>query len=106
MAIAGSAAARLSLTAVPFTDAADATPASALHRDLTIAFTETPGRFVCEVPAAEAEHFADQLNQRNGLNWAWIGDVVSGDQLEILSTAGSVTKLPVGILARAWRGET
>jgi len=106
MAIAGSAAARLSLTAVPFTDGADTTPASALHRDLTIAFNETPGRFVCEVPAAEAEHFADQLNQRNGLTWAWIGDVVSGDQLEILSTAGSVTKLPVGILARAWRGGT
>jgi hypothetical protein len=43
-------------------------------------------------------------NQTQKVPWGWIGDVVAGDQLEIVSTAGSATTVPVASLARAWRG--
>jgi hydrogenase maturation factor len=69
-----------------------------------IAFTETPGRFVCEVPAALADRFADHMSKTDCVPWAWIGTVVAGDRLEIVSTAGSATTVPVASLARAWRG--
>ena len=107
MAIAGGSAARITLADVPMEADGSAGNGSALHRDLAIAFTETPGRFVCEVPAALADRFAVEMNQRNQtqkMPWAWIGTVVAGDRLEIVSTAGSATTVPVASLARAWRG--
>ena len=107
MAIAGGSAARITLADVPMEADGSVGKGSALHRDLAIAFTETPGRFVCEVPAAVAERFAVEMSQRNQTQkvpWAWIGTVVAGDRLEIVSTAGSATTVPVASLARAWRG--
>ena len=80
--------------------AAAATP---LYTDLAIAFTETPGRFVCEVPAAAADRFAEQMHQTPRVRWAWIGGVVAGDRLEVVSAAGEVMTIPVAGLARAWR---
>ena len=118
MAIAGGAAARIALADVPLVAEELAGIGSALHRDLAIAFTETPGRFLCEVPAAAADGFAAQMKtqmNRNHQNssesrredqvpWAWIGTVIAGDRLEIGSTTGGVTTVPVANLARAWRG--
>ena len=112
MAIAGGSAARITLADVPMEADGSAGNGSALHRDLAIAFTETPGRFVCEVPAALADQFAVEMSQRNQtqrdqtqkMPWAWIGTVVAGDRLEIVSTTGQTTTLPVASLARAWRG--
>jgi phosphoribosylformylglycinamidine synthase len=104
MAIAGGAAARITLADVPMEADGSAGNGPALHRDLAIAFTETPGRFVCEVPVAVADRFAVEISKTNAVPWAWIGNVVAGDQLEIVSTAGSATTVPVASLARAWRG--
>jgi hypothetical protein len=112
MAIAGGSAARITLADVPMESEGSVGNGSGLHRDLTIAFTETPGRFICEVPAALADRFATQMNQRSEpernetqkVPWAWIGNVIAGDRLEIVSTAGSATTVPVASLARAWRG--
>jgi len=104
MAIAGGSAARITLADVPMQCGGSAGNDSALQRDLMIAFTETPGRFVCEVPAALADRFADHMSKTDCVPWAWIGTVVAGDRLEIVSTAGSATTVPVASLARAWRG--
>jgi phosphoribosylformylglycinamidine synthase len=107
MAIAGRSAARIELAAVPIEAGGSATAGSALHADLAIAFTETPGRFICEVPAAAADRFAAQMNQRyetQKLPWAWIGTVVAGDRLEVVSSDGQISAVPVTDLARAWRG--
>jgi phosphoribosylformylglycinamidine synthase len=100
MAIGGCAGARLALADVPVGgDAAGMTPA---QRDLAIAFTETPGRFVCEVPAAAADRFAGIVA---GVPWAWIGGVTDDGRLEIVPTAGGTAAvIPVERLARAWRG--
>jgi phosphoribosylformylglycinamidine synthase len=111
MAIAGGAAARLELASVPLQAAGNVPNGSALHSDLTIAFTETPGRFVCEVPAAAADRFAAHMNQLlpptgPHVPWAWIGEVIAGDHLEIVSTTGTCAAVPVAKLARAWRGGT
>jgi phosphoribosylformylglycinamidine synthase len=111
MAIAGESAARIELAAVPMETAGPlasaAATTAAFAADLAIAFTETPGRFVCEVPAAAADRFADQMNEMHKdhpVPWRWIGSVVAGDRLEIVSTDGRVTATPVAGLARAWRG--
>ena len=114
MAIAGGASARVELASVPLASAGSVATVSeangsALHSDLTIAFTETPGRFICEVPAAAADQFAAHMNQSrqsqaHHVPWAWIGEVIAGDQVEIVSTTGSITAVPVASLARAWRG--
>ncbi|MFM8891707.1 MAG: AIR synthase-related protein, partial [Planctomycetia bacterium] len=72
--------------------------------DLGIAFTETPGRFVCAVPASAAERFAAAMATRKDVAWHWIGEVTEGDALEIVSTDGGSTAVAVAELARAWRG--
>jgi phosphoribosylformylglycinamidine synthase len=109
MAIAGGSAARIELANVPLHSTGSAANGSAHHSDLTIAFTETPGRFVCEVPAAAADQFAAHMNQvpqshAEHVPWAWIGEVIAGDEMEIVSTTGTIAAVPVASLARAWRG--
>jgi hypothetical protein len=81
--------------------------ADGLAADLARAFAETPGRFVCEVPAAAAERFATAMA---AVPWAWIGEVRSDDRLEIVSAsagpqADTATVIPLDRLARAWRRE-
>jgi len=100
MAIGGTTGARLAVADVPvLDDPAGLTPA---RRDLAIAFTETPGRFVCEVPAAAADRFAAIVA---GMPWAWIGSVIAEPRLEIVPAAGgAAVAIPVERLARAWRG--
>ena len=105
MAIAGQTGARISLADVPMETgtAIAGAAATGLERDLAIAFTETPGRFVCEVPVAAAERFAKEMTT---VQWAWIGSVAEGDQLEFASASdgGTAATVSVASLGRAWRG--
>jgi phosphoribosylformylglycinamidine (FGAM) synthase-like enzyme len=97
MAIAGRLGARLELGKVP----AETRDASGTGRDFAIAFTETPGRFLCEVPTAQADAFAKAVD---GVAWAWIGEVTGNQTLEIV-TGGGTAAIAVDRLDRAWRGE-
>ena len=100
MAIGGGVGARLALGDVPVEG--DGAGWSQAQRDLAIAFTESSGRFVCEVPAAAVDRFAEAMKS---VPWAWIGDVIDGGRLEIVPTdGGAATAIPVDRLARAWRG--
>ena len=102
MAIAGESGARLELAAVPF--AAADLPAGA--RDSAVAFSETPGRFVCAVAVEDAEAFAAAMA---GVPWAWIGAVVAEPVVEIVGVAGGIERAPLERLAAAWHtpaGET
>ena len=94
MAIAGQAGARLELAAVPCS-------ADAAGHDLTMAFAETPGRFICEVRPEHAEAFARTLG---AVPWAWIGAVTTTPELEIAGGSG-VERIAIDRLARAWRRE-
>jgi len=97
MAIGGGIGARLDLSRVPNRIGA----ADGHARDLTLAFSETPGRFVCEVPATESDRFAAQMA---GLEWAWIGEVAANDRLSFATQAETAAEeIPVEQLARAWR---
>ena len=96
MAIAGGCGARLDLAAVP----AEITEADAAHRDLAIAFAETPGRFVCEVPVAAAERFASVVGD---VPWAWAGTVTAEPSLDLAATDGRSLRVPVAALSDAWR---
>ncbi len=94
MAIAGGLGARVDLDATP---SEIAVPTAA--RPFATAFTETPGRFICAVPAAVAERFAGVMQ---GVPWAWLGSVTPEAALEI-TAAGAAVQVPLDRLARAWR---
>ena len=101
MAIGGGLGGLIELGRVPaeLRETVAATPAA---RDLTVAFTETPGRFVCEVRPADAARFEAAMA---GMPWAWIGTVSAGSNLRIDSIAGqTIAEIPVERLARSWRG--
>jgi phosphoribosylformylglycinamidine synthase II len=102
MAIGGRLGARLDLGAVPF-EAAGLPPETPVARDLAIAFSESPGRFVCAVHPADADRFAAVMGS---LTWAWIGAVTAEPALEIVGTAGRPERLPVAHLEAAWRSAT
>jgi len=97
MAIGGCLGARIELALVPI-EMQDENAAP--NRDLAIAFCETPGRFLCEVPVGQIDRFAAAFN---GVAWAWIGEVTTGESLEIVTTGGASGSLAVDRLARAWR---
>jgi phosphoribosylformylglycinamidine synthase len=102
MSIGGGLGARVELGQVP-SAFGEPSSADATARDLAIAFTETPGRFICEVPAADADRFAAGMA---GVPWSWIGAVTGTGRLEIIAAAGgTVANLPTEDLARAWRGQ-
>jgi phosphoribosylformylglycinamidine synthase len=96
MAIGGRLGATLDLAAVPveFSPAVD--PA---HRDLAIAFAETPGRFICEVRADDAAVFEQAVA---GVPWAWVGAVTAEPDLAI-GSAGRLERIAVAQLDAAWR---
>ena len=94
MAIGGGVGATVDLDAVP---SETTTPAAA--GPLAVAFTETPGRFLCAVPADAREPFGAAMQ---GVPWAWLGAVRTEPVLEI-TAGGTVTALSVERLARAWR---
>jgi phosphoribosylformylglycinamidine synthase II len=104
MAIGGGLGCRVELARVPA--AIDpATVAAGGGLDLALAFAESPGRFVCEVPADRAAAFETAVT---GVPWAWIGDVAGRDAgtatLEIVAAdGGPVTAIELSRLAAAWR---
>ena len=71
------------------------------HRDLAIAFTESPGRFVCEVPPDREQAFAAALGD---VPWAFVGEVRDEPVLEIIAGNGGSVRVAVADLAAAWRG--
>jgi len=100
MAIGGSLGCRLDLRQVPFTtdDADEACATEA--RDLAIAFGESPGRFLCEVPADTEAAFAAAMAD---VPWAFVGEVHAEPRLDLIGTAGTVERVDLARLDAAWR---
>jgi len=98
MAIGGRLGCRVRLAEVP----ADVARTPAGARDLAIACSESPGRFLCSVPAALAERFAAALG---AVPWAWIGEVIAEPTLDLVTFDGRAERVAVEQLAAAWRGE-
>ena len=96
MAIGGRLGATLDLAAVPVAFRIAVDPA---HRDLVTAFAESPGRFICEVRAADAAAFEQTLA---GVPWAWVGGVTSEPDVAI-GSAGRLDRIAVARLDAAWR---
>ena len=104
MAIGGRLGARVDLARVPFaaTDDADGSLAGAAQ-DLAIAFGESPGRFLCEVPAGREAEFARALALPPGdVPWAVIGEVLAEPAVELVGSGG-VERVAVAALDTAWR---
>ena len=108
MAIGGQLGGILTLADVPFEPAAGLAdggtglpPQEGAHRDLAIAFTESPGRFVCEVPTDREQAFAAALGD---VPWAFVGEVCDEPVLEINTGNGGSVRVTVADLAAAWRG--
>ena len=97
MAIGGGLGARLMLADVPF-DADASLPAA--RRDLAIAFGESPGRFLCEVPAGGGDDFAAAIGD---VPWSFVGEVLARPVVELVGTPGDVGQITVAELAAAWR---
>jgi len=102
MAIGGGLGARLELNAVPFDDAGldPAAAAGPAARDLAIAFGESPGRFLCEVPVGGEQAFAAAVGD---VPWAIIGEVTAEPLVELLGSGGGSERIAVAELAAAWR---
>jgi phosphoribosylformylglycinamidine synthase len=98
MAIGGSLGAVIDLTRVPVEMTGD--KAGGLDRDAIAAFTETPGRFLCEVPQASWAAFERIMKD---VPHARIGGVEAGDAVAITTSAGNTTRIPIAKLADAWR---
>jgi phosphoribosylformylglycinamidine synthase len=96
MAIGGGIGATIDLGKVP----ALLGGAQGRHADLTIAFTETPCRFVCEVAPESATRMGEWLD---GIPWAWVGEVVTAPELSITGCFGAEESVKLDRLARAWR---
>ena len=95
MAIGGAAGATIDLAAVPAE-----VPVGA-GRDLTLAFAESPGRFICEVPPAAVAGFQTLLA---GHHWGWIGTVTDDTTLTVNASSGQeIARVAVERLADAWR---
>ncbi|RLS31008.1 MAG: phosphoribosylformylglycinamidine synthase subunit PurL [Planctomycetota bacterium] len=100
MAIGGGLGATIDLTGAPAI--LDATHGP--HRDLAVAFGESPCRFVCEVSAAAVERIAGLLGD---IPWGWIGDVTAAPLLAVRGRDGAASaQIPVERLRAAWRGQT
>jgi phosphoribosylformylglycinamidine synthase II len=101
MAIGGGLGAAIDLTAVPW-QAPEGRPDRSLEHWLSVAFTETPGRFLCEVPPEAADRFAAAMAD---VPWNWIGGV---DELPRLSFACNADTPPAIVTlpeaAAAWHG--
>ncbi len=95
MAIGGKTGLRIDLKAIP----SEITPESQTG-DLIRAFSETPGRFICEVPTSCTKRFESIVGK---LTWAWIGEVLDKPLLEIHDIVGQDTHVSVDTLSQAWR---
>ena len=101
MAIGSGLGATVDLAAVPLAAGTPAATADDLTSLVTVAATETPGRFLLEVREEQADQFAKEVGD---LPWAWIGTVTDNGQLALQAGADRVVaELPVVELAAAWR---
>jgi len=101
MAIGSGLGATVDLAAVPLAAGTPAATADDLTSLVTVAATETPGRFLLEVREEQADQFAKEVGD---LPWAWIGTVTDSGQLALQAGADRVVaELPVVELAAAWR---
>ncbi len=98
MAIGGSLGGSVDLATVPL-ELSDAA-AGGLDRDTIAAFTETPGRFLCEVPQPSWAAFERIMA---GVPHARVGAVEPGGSLAIAGSSGNLARIPVVTLADAWR---
>ena len=98
MAIGGTLGGTIDLAMVPLEITAGA--AAMLDRDAIAAFTETPGRFLCEVPEDASAAFERIME---GVPHARIGTVDAGDSLTVTSSTGDTSRIGIGSLADAWR---
>jgi phosphoribosylformylglycinamidine synthase len=99
MAIGGAVGARVDLARVPFAAGDDDRSLTGAARDLAIAFGESPGRFLCELPAGRETEFAATLGD---VPWAVIGEVLAEPTVE-LAGSGGVERVAVAALDTAWR---
>ena len=100
MAIGSGLGAAIDLAAVPLAAAVNPATADDLACLLTVAATETPGRFLCEVAEADAAAFAAVCAD---LPWAWLGHVTDDGQLTLKAAETVVADVPVAALDAAWR---
>ena len=100
MAIGSGLGADIDLAVVPRHPNTPSAAAGELASLLTLAATETPGRFLCEVPERAAEAFAAACD---GLPWAWLGRVTDDGRLTIRAGEAIAAELPVDALDAAWR---
>ncbi len=100
MAIGSGLGADLDLAAVPFAAPGSPATASDLASLLTAAATESPGRFLCEVAAADTEAFAAACGD---LPWAWLGRVTDDGQFTLRVADVTVAEIPIAALDAAWR---
>ncbi len=71
------------------------------HTDLTIAFAESPCRFVVEIDAGATGGLGECLGD---VPWAWVGEVTAAAVLDVTGTSDSTDRIAVADLDRAWRG--
>ena len=100
MAIGSGLGANLDLAAVPLADTSSPVTANDVVSLLTVATTETPGRFLCEVAEADADAFAAACGD---LPWAWLGQVTDDGRLTLTAAEAIVADIPVTALDAAWR---
>jgi phosphoribosylformylglycinamidine synthase len=101
MAIGGAVGARVELARVPFAAGDDDRSLTGAARDLAIAFGESPGRFLCELPPGREQEFAQALAPGD-VRWAVIGEVLAEPTVE-LAGSGGVERVAVAALDTAWR---
>ena len=95
MAIGGKTGLRINLKAIPSEITTESQTCDLIH-----AFSETPGRFICEVPTSCTKRFESIVGK---LTWAWIGEVLDKPLLEIHDIVGQDTHVSVDTLSQAWR---
>ncbi|MFM8578734.1 MAG: AIR synthase-related protein [Planctomycetaceae bacterium] len=105
MCIGGSVGCRVDLSAVPFTActaAAFLEEPGRMRADWVASFSETPGRFVCEVPPEKAPAFEDRFA---GIAHAVLGEVTHDGRFVVIGRADDRSECGMAVteLETAWR---
>ena len=101
MAIGGGLGADINLEEVPLQDSDAVAQPDDFMSLLSVAFAETPGRFLIEVKEEDVPEVEQILR---GSTWSWIGSVTNDNLLTIRGNKNSiVSQTLVNKLATAWR---
>ena len=101
MAIGGGLGADINLEEVPLQDSDTVAQPNDFMSLLSVAFAETPGRFLIEVKEEDVPEVEQILR---GSTWSWIGSVTNDNLLTIRGDKNSiVSQTLVNKLATAWR---